>query len=175
MPISLRASTALITALALAHVLAAAAVLACGLPWIACAAWLTGVAASAALSLRRAALRAGDAVRALVTAEDGTLSLQDARGNWTAYTVLGGTRVTAWAVALDLEAAPTLDRAAVAARRRSLLVMFDAISAEDFRRLRVWLLWVAARIRDPLQPRAEFFCGAGGAGGASRRRYNNYL
>lgn len=151
MPISLRASTALFAVLLLAHVLAAAALLACGLPWAVCAALLTALAASAVGSLRRAALRTKDAARALVMAEDGTLSVQDTRGNWTAYTVRGGTRVTAWAVALDLEAAPTLDSAAGAAKRRALLVMCDAINAEDFRRLRVWLLWVAARIRDPLR------------------------
>lgn len=83
---------------------------------------------------RNALMRDADAVVAIGIAADNALSIQTRRGDWVDCTVRGDTYVASFLVVLNLR---RLDNE----RRKSVVILPDAIDAEDFRKLRVWLRW----------------------------------
>jgi toxin CptA len=87
-------------------------------------------------SLREALMKSPRALITLVVAEDDTLNLQDQSGNWSNWTVLGSTYVGGFLVVLNLQS--TEQRLL-----RPLTILPDAIDAENFRQLRIWLRWKA--------------------------------
>ena len=94
--------------------------------------------ASLALGLRSHAWRSGPA--ALVGLElrlDGSGAIQDRRGRWREIAVLGSSFVSPLLTVLNL-------RLAGARGSRSLVVTPDALGADEFRHLRVWLRWRGA-------------------------------
>lgn len=108
---------------------------AASIPWWASLAVSLAVLASLAFCLRAHALRNGP--RAVVGVElrlDGSGAIQDRRGHWREVGVLGSTFVSPLLTVLNL-------RLSGAGGRRSLIVTPDALGADEFRRLRVWLRW----------------------------------
>lgn len=83
---------------------------------------------------RNALMRDADAVVAIGIAADNALSIQTRRGDWVDCTVRGDTYVASFLVVLNLR---RLDNE----RRKIVVILPDAIDAEDFRKLRVWLRW----------------------------------
>lgn len=123
-------SRRLVLAAAAAHLLAVAAVLLAELPWPYRAVLLAAVAVSLARSARRTA------PVGLRCQPDGQLAI-GAGDDWEAVELLPDTMVLSWLVVL---------RYRCAGRPRSLVVLAGAVADEDFRRLRVWLRWRAARL-----------------------------
>jgi toxin CptA len=127
--IPLRPSRRLAAALAVAHLVAAAAVLLAALPgWLA-ALLLLAVGASLARS------RLAGVVAVLRLGRDGGFETVGADGTAMAAEVDAQTLVLGWLVVLVYR---------VEGRRRALVLPGDALDAEDARRLRVWLRWRAA-------------------------------
>ena len=94
------------------------------------------------VALRRSALLlAGDSVVALDPKDDGMLRYVLRNGDEVDADVLADTAVYPFAAAIWMR-----DRDQ--RRTRSVLVLPDAIDAESFRRLRVWLRWRSAVSRD---------------------------
>ncbi len=129
--LDLRASRALATGILLAHVLAAAGILAV-LP----GAWglalaLLAVVLGVVTARDRAWLRAASSPRRLELGQDAGARLHLADGRRLEVTVAPRRHVSPWWVSLALRGP--------AARR--LLVVRDMLSEEDFRRLRLWALW----------------------------------
>lgn len=122
-------------ALLLAHGAAIAMVLVVSMPL-----WLKPIAVAALvinLGLeiwRNALMRDADAVVAIGIAADNALSIQTRRGDWVECAVRGDTYVASFLVVLNLR---RLDNE----HRKSVVILPDAIDAEDFRKLRVWLRW----------------------------------
>jgi len=128
--------------LLLAHGAAVAVVLLVGLPL-----WLE-VTAVAALSLnlahgvwRKAILRSTASIATIEIASDDTFSIQTRHGEWIECEVRGDTFVLWFLTVLNL-------RRRDSGARISVVILPDAIDAEEFRRLRVWLRW-----KDDRQPR----------------------
>jgi len=138
----LRPSRQMSIALTLLHLGA----LACLAP-LAFSVWLKvplvlAVVASLMVALRRSALLlAGDSVVALDPKDDGMLRYVLRNGDEVEADVLADTAVYPFAAAIWMR-----DRDQ--RRTRSVLVLSDAIDAESFRRLRVWLRWRSAVSRD---------------------------
>ncbi|MBI4192024.1 MAG: hypothetical protein HY525_15970 [Betaproteobacteria bacterium] len=133
--ITLRASWMLAAILAAAHGAAIAMVIAVDMP-----PWLKLIALAAlALDLlfyarRTALLLTPESVAAIEISSDNVLSIQTRRGGWTECEVLGSTYVSSFLTVLNLR---RLDNR----NRKSVAILPDAIDAEDFRKLRVWLRW----------------------------------
>jgi toxin CptA len=131
----LRPSRQLAAALALLHL----AALACLVP-LALAPWLKAPAvlallASLVFTLRRSALlAASDSIVALVPKDDGMIRYVLGDGEEIEAEVLPDSTVYRFAAVVLL-------RAPGARRVRSVLVLPDAMDAEAFRQLRVWLRW----------------------------------
>lgn len=133
--IDLRASWTLAAILTVAHGSALAAVLTVSIPL-----WLQVIAAAALaanlarLLWRNALLKSPAAVVAIEIASDDVLSIRTRRGNWVQYDVCDDTYVLWFLTVLNL-------RRARNGRRVSVALLPDAIHADDFRKLRVWLRW----------------------------------
>ena len=133
--IDLRASWALAAILVVAHGGAIAAVLVVSMP-----SWLQLTAAAAlAVNLanvlwRKALLQNPAAVVSIEIASDDVLSIRTRRGEWVEYDVCGDTYVLWFLTMLNL-------RRPGKGRRLSVAILPDAIEAEEFRKLRVWLRW----------------------------------
>lgn len=125
----------LAAALLLAHGVAIALVLVVNMPM-----WLESIVIAAliinlGLEMWRNALKHNaDAVVAIEVASDNALSIQTRRGDWVECAVRGDTYVASFLVVLNLR---RLDNG----RRKSVMILPDAIDTEDFRKLRVWLRW----------------------------------
>lgn len=104
-----------------------------GLPIPAAVVVGAGLGLSAIHHLRLAAHRAPRAVVELEVAADGRLALADSSGNWLPADLLRATVPTGWLAVLVARD--------VAGRLRSAVVLPDAVDADVFRRLRVWLKW----------------------------------
>jgi len=127
--LSIHPSRWLRTALALLHLLAAAAVLLAYLAVWVQAVLLIAVAASLGLHLRpRPSLE-------IRCEADGRLLLQK-DGDWQVASLQPATMVTPWLSALQF-------RLGESRRTRTLAILPDSLPADDFRRLRVWLKWKA--------------------------------
>lgn len=133
--IALRPSRRLALAFAAAHLAAAGAVVATGLPL-----WLTLAIGSALLghgtiTVARAALLRGR--RAVVAFEAGraeTLPFRTRDGVWHEGRLLGSSYVAPYLTVLNISETGKW-------RVFHVLIVPDAVDAEDFRRLRVWLRW----------------------------------
>lgn len=83
----------------------------------------------------RAALRLGaNAVTMMRISADNIFSVKSRAGEWRECEVLGSTYVTAFLTVVNL-------RPAGKRRVRSIVILADSMTADDFRRLRVWLRW----------------------------------
>jgi toxin CptA len=106
--------------------------------------WLSLVLSLAALGSLRHALRyqalrsAPGALIGLELRPDGSAAVQDQRGCWREARLLRSSFVSPWLTILNLTLAG-------ARLRRSVLVAPDSLQAGEFRRVRVWLRWRAAR------------------------------
>ena len=78
-------------------------------------------------------LTAGSVV-AIEIGSDNKLSVQTNRGEWDECEVLGSTYVTPYLTVMNL-------RQSDGRATRRIVILPDSISAEDFRKLRVWLRW----------------------------------
>ena len=133
--IEIKPSAGLAIALCLAHLGATAAIGCAALPL-----WVKGgltVAIAAALGwslFARAMLRSAESVVALEITAAGRISFLTRRGSWHACELLGTSYVSPRLTILNLKAE---DRRLV----RHVVLVADNMDAQDFRRLRTWLLW----------------------------------
>lgn len=96
---------------------------------------LAALAASAAFTLYRHALRRGAAaVVALECRDREQLALRLGDGRWFEGTILGSSTVSTVLTVLNI-------RCNGRPRRVHVVLLGDGIAAEDYRRLRVWLRW----------------------------------
>jgi len=130
----LRRSRRLTIMLAVAHALAAATALSLSLPWGLKIVLLTAIIASAWLSLVR--LTGPNRICRLTLRDDGRLEFARVDGSCGEARLHPQTTVTAFLCVLLLRAQ---------ARVEALVLLPDALAAEDFRLLRLWLRWRAAR------------------------------
>ena len=127
--LDLKPSRLLAGALVSAHGLAGAAA------WISLSGWVQYLAWGAILaSLAQALLRAAHPALSLELNEDGRASWRNRDGTWHEGRLGSSHFVSAALAVLELET-PGLSR------RKRVILMADSVSAEDFRRLRVWLRW----------------------------------
>ena len=126
--------------LALALTVMAAAAFACAwvsLPRLALAPVAAGIALGWIWHVAQAMQRSRSALRTLELNAKGGARCEDARGEWREAEILPGSYVSSWLVVVALGAGGR--------RWRSLVLLPDAATAEDLRRLRVWLRWRLAR------------------------------
>jgi toxin CptA len=136
--VRLRPSRQLTLLLCAGHAGAAGLSWAAPIPW-----WLSLVLSSAALASLAFGLRlhawrsAPEAVVGFELRPDGSGAIENRRGRWREVAVLGSSFVSPLLTILNL-------RVAGARGHRSLVVTPDALGADEFRRLRVWLRWRGA-------------------------------
>ncbi|MCC7484799.1 MAG: hypothetical protein IT529_07380 [Burkholderiales bacterium] len=101
---------------------------------------LTGAifASLAWMEWSRAALRGAVAIVELETKDAGTLAFRERAGRWREAEILGSSYVSPWLTVLNLGAGG-------ARRPRHVVLVPDNVDASEFRRLRAWLRWSAAR------------------------------
>jgi toxin CptA len=118
-----------------AHAAAAAALWIAPVPWPVAVAVAAVLAANAVWCVRGHAFRsAPSSVIELELARDGTLSAHRTDGTWTQYRIVGSSFVSRVLTVLNL-------RNEASGRVRSVLITADAVDADGFRRMRVWLRW----------------------------------
>lgn len=133
--IALRPSYALATLLVLSHAGALMLAYAADLPLWCDIAATVAIGASLAWSVCRSALRAtAGSVNAIEIGADDVLSVATQRDGWSACDVADDTYVSALITLLNLKVRE-------GGRRVSVVLTPDAVHADDFRRLRVWLRW----------------------------------
>ncbi len=132
--LSLRRSRRLTVRLAAAHAMAAAAVLPLSLPWWLKIVLLTAILGSTWRSLIR--LRGPRRICRLTLKDDGQLAFSRADGSAGEARLHPQTTVMAFLCVLLLR---------VRGRVEALVLLPDALDAEDFRQLRLWLRWRGAR------------------------------
>ncbi len=133
--VRLRPSPTLVAAIALAHLAAVAAALV-ALPGGAAAVAAIGVALSATAHLREALHRAPRAIAALELSADGPVAVAGPSGDWLTAQVRTAAVPAPWVAVVTVRDA--------LGRRRSAVVLPDALDRDAFRRLRVWLRWGVA-------------------------------
>lgn len=133
--VSLRPSFILAAILVIVHGAAIAVILMANMPpWLALIA-IAALVINLGVSIWRNALtRGGNAVVEIGVASDTALSIRTRRGEWLECEVRGDTYVAWFLTVLNLRQIGT-------GKRLSVAILPDAIDAEDFRRLRVWLRW----------------------------------
>lgn len=133
--IQIRSSIYLTLALSLLHLAALGSLLALHLhAWLKLALAVT-IAASLAMALRRHALcQSSSSIRELVLMNDGTVEGRRNDGSRFEARVSGQSTVLSWLVVILLETAGTR-------RLHTLVVLPDALPAEEGRILRAWLRW----------------------------------
>jgi toxin CptA len=137
--IRLGVSWALATLLLVAHGAVMALMLMVEIPW-----WLKGIAVAAlaanlTLQIRQSVLLlTDDSAIALEVSGDNAFIVQTRRGKRVEYDVLGSTFVSARVTVLNLRAVDN-------GRGRNVVIFADAVNADDFRKLRVWLRWKTGR------------------------------
>ena len=131
--LSLRRSRRLTVLLAAAHASAAAAALCLSPHWRLMLFLLTAILISAGLSLRR--LGSPDRICRLTLKDDGQLVFSRADGSTGEARLHPQTTVMAFLCVLLLR---------VRDRVEALVLLPDALDAEDFRQLRLWLRWRGA-------------------------------
>lgn len=139
--VDFRPSRQLALALAAAHLGAAAAVASVDLPLAVTALLLLAVAASLAWSIYGSALlRTAHSIVAVDLGEGRALAYRTRLGDWHKAVLSGSTFVAPWLTILVL-------RAPDSRLARYAVIVPDRVSAEDFRRLRVFLRWHTAKAR----------------------------
>lgn len=141
--IELGRSRHLAVALAGAHLLAGAGLLASRLPVPICTAGVVVLASSLAFSLRRHAWRQSPGSIVLLDLSDALeIEVEERCGRRIVGTVLESTFVAPWLVVINCHVKGSyLPRAAV--------ILPDAMDGERFRALRVWLRWRRTGTRAP--------------------------
>lgn len=122
--------------LALALTVVAAAALACawvGLPRAAFVPVAAGLILAWAWHLAQALRLGRSAMRSLELSADGSARFQDASEQWHQVEIQPGSYVSPWLVVVIT--------AAGGRRRRALVLLPDSATADELRRLRVWLRW----------------------------------
>lgn len=117
------------------HLAAAGVSWAAPIPWWLSLSLTLGVLTSLAFSVRYQVSRSAmGALTALELRPDGSAAVEDRQGRWREVRILGSSFVSPVLTILNV---------AVAGGRlpRSLVVAPDALPADEFRRLRVWLRW----------------------------------
>ena len=104
-----------------------------GLPPLAAALAIAGVALSAVHQVRVVLHRAGTAIAAVEFASDGRFAVAGPDGEWRAARVVAAAVPASWLAVFVARDATRATRAAV--------VIPDSVDPEAFRRLRVWLRW----------------------------------
>ncbi len=133
--VRLRPSPTLAATIAAAHVAAlAAAVVA--LPGAAAAVAVAGVVLSGIAHLRLALHRVPHAVAGLELTADGDVAVAGPGGDWSTARLRSVAVPVPWLAVITLRDA--------SGRRRSAVVLPDALDREAFRRLRIWLRWRTA-------------------------------
>jgi len=132
----------------LAGVLVAAHGLALAAAWVSLAGWAqvlagAGILVSLTGCLARVLLRTGESAVSLELHQDGRVSWRSRKGTWHEGRLGKNNFVSTGLVVLDLEHPRH--------RRKWVLLAADSASAEDLRRLRVWLQWR----RDPARRASE--------------------
>ena len=122
----------LAAAVVVAHAAALAAA-ATGLPAAAAAIVAAGLAVSAVEHLRRALLRSPLAIAGLELEAGGGAAVAGPAGDWSAARLLDAAVPAPWLAVVSLRDAR--------GRRRTAVVLPDALPPDPFRRLRVWLRW----------------------------------
>ena len=131
----LRPSRTLAAAIALAH-LAALAAAVVALPGGAAAVVAAGVVLSAIGHMRQALHRAPQAVAGLELTADGQAAVAGPSGDWSTARLRSAAVPVPWLAVVTLRDA--------LGRRRSAVILPDALDRHAFRRLRIWLRWGAA-------------------------------
>ena len=133
--VSLRPSFILAAILVIVHGAAIAVILMVTMPpWLALLA-IAALVINLGVSIWRNALtRGANAVVDVEIASDTALNIRTRRGEWLECEVRGDTYVAWFLTVLNLRQIGT-------GKRLSVAILPDAIDAEDFRRLRVWLRW----------------------------------
>jgi hypothetical protein len=133
--LEIRSSSHLVLALSFLHVAALGSLLSLHLPaWLKMALAVT-IVALLAMALRRHALcQASSSIRGLVLKDDGTVEGQRNDGSRFDARVSGQTTALSWLVVILLETPGTR-------RLHPLVILPDALPAEDGRILRAWLRW----------------------------------
>lgn len=134
--VTLRPSPALALALS-AMALAAAACAWISLPLAAFLPFAAGIAWAWIWHLPQALQRGRRAVRALEVREAGDARWQDSTGKWNEAGLRPGSYVSEWLIVANLTTGGR--------NGPSLVLLPDSASAEELRRLRVWLRWRSAR------------------------------
>jgi toxin CptA len=133
--IALRPSRNLAWLLGLAHLAAAGAVAVLELPlWLAIALVLSLAAHGVTQVARLALLRGADSVVAVEAGRASGVPFRQRDGAWHEGRLVGSSYVAPGLTVLNLKLAG-------ARRLRHVVILPDAVDAEDFRRLRVWLRW----------------------------------
>jgi hypothetical protein len=133
--IVIRSSNYLTLALSLLHLAAFGSLLSLHLLSLLKLALAVTIVASLAMALRRYALcQASSSIRELVLKDDGTIEGQRNDGSRFDARISGQTTVLSWLIVILLETAGTR-------RLHSLVVLPDALPAEEGRILRAWLRW----------------------------------
>lgn len=103
--------------------------------------WKIGLALMLAISLVYCLRQLSGPVHGLNLAMDGTFSVRLKSGEWVPAEVLGSSFVKPWLTVLHLK---------LEGRRfmAPLVLLPDMLAQEDFRRLRMWLLWGWKRAAD---------------------------
>jgi toxin CptA len=122
----------LAAAVIVAHAAALTAALG-GLPAASAAIVAAGLVLSAFEHVRRALGRSPLAVAALELDAGGGVAVADPASDWTPARLVDAAVPAHWLAVVRLRDA--------AGRRRTVVVLPDAVGAEPFRRLRVWLKW----------------------------------
>jgi len=122
----------LAAAIVLAHLAAAAAALV-ALPAAAAAVVAAGIALSAFVQLRVALHRTPEAVTGLELSADGGVAVAGPADEWTAARLRSAAVPAPWLAVVTLRDGW--------GRRRTVVVLPDALDRDAFRRLRVWLRW----------------------------------
>ena len=137
--VALKPSRRFALGLGLAHLAAAAAIVATGLPlWLALAAGSALLVHGVVVIARTALLRSRGAVVALEAGRGETLPFMTRDGVWHEGRILGSTYVAPYLTVLNISDYGSR-------RAYHVPIMPDGIDPEDFRRLRVWLRWGAPK------------------------------
>ena len=118
----------------------AATALACAwisLPRLALAPVAAGIALAWVWHLAQAMQRSRSALRTLELDAAGGARCEDRRGQWHEAEILPDSYVSSWLIVVVL--------GADGERQRSLVLLPDAATADELRRLRAWLRWRFAR------------------------------
>ncbi len=143
---TLRPSIILTEILVMAHAAAVTAIVPLELPLPIMGILIVALAANLTYQIwRTILLRGRNAVMAIEVSSTDVLSIKTRSGDWLECSVLGDTCVAAFLAIVLL-------REVASGARRTVVVCTDSLSADEFRRLRVWLRWKQQPLLPGQQP-----------------------